>query len=77
MGYQATTEVKVISPEISPILEADVICVTEGSIHTTVSQHLRMATSEKLALGRLESVIYRKHGQAYMSYFVQNLTFLG
>jgi len=40
MGYQATTEVKVISPEISLILEADVICVTEGSIHTTVSPNL-------------------------------------
>jgi hypothetical protein len=29
--------VKVISPEILMILEADVVCVTEGSIHTTVS----------------------------------------
>ena len=28
---------KVISPEISTILEADIVCVTEGSIHTTVS----------------------------------------
>nr|QNO45553.1 hypothetical protein CJAOPEPI_00006 [Methanosarcinales archaeon ANME-2c ERB4]QNO47826.1 hypothetical protein GNFHAPIE_00031 [Methanosarcinales archaeon ANME-2c ERB4] len=38
MGYQATIEkVKVISPEILMILEADVVCVTEGSIHTTVS----------------------------------------
>ena len=41
MGYQATTEVKVISPEILMILEADVICVTEGSIHTIISQHLQ------------------------------------
>lgn len=32
---------KVISPEILMILEADVICVTEGSIHTTISQHLQ------------------------------------
>ena len=32
---------KVISPEILMILEADVICVTEGSIHTTISQHLK------------------------------------
>ena len=32
---------KVISPEILIILEADVICVTEGSIHTTISQHLQ------------------------------------
>ncbi len=38
MGYQATIEkVKVISPEILMIPEADVVCVTEGSIHTTVS----------------------------------------
>ena len=42
MGYQATIEkVKVISPEILIILEADVVCVTEGSIHTTVSPNLR------------------------------------
>jgi len=34
-------EVKVISPEILMILEADVIRVTEGSIHTTISQHLQ------------------------------------
>ncbi len=34
-------EVKVISPEILKILEADVICVTEGSIHTTISPNLR------------------------------------
>ncbi len=34
-------EVKVISSEILLILEADVICVTEGSIHTTVSPNLR------------------------------------
>jgi len=33
--------VKVISPEILMILEADVVCVTEGSIHTTVSPILR------------------------------------
>jgi len=33
--------VKVISPEILMILEADVICVTEGSIHTTISPNLR------------------------------------
>jgi hypothetical protein len=32
--------VKVISPEILMILEADVFCVTEGSIHTTVSLNL-------------------------------------
>ena len=32
---------KVISPEILMILEADVVCVTEGSIHTTVSPILR------------------------------------
>ena len=31
----------VISPEIPQILEADVLCVTEGSIHTTVSPILR------------------------------------
>lgn len=41
MGYQAATEVKVISPEILMILEADVFSVTEGSIHTTVSLNLR------------------------------------
>jgi len=34
-------EVKVISPEILKILEADVICVTQGSIHTTISSNLR------------------------------------
>jgi len=33
--------VKVISPEILVILEADVICVTESGIHTTVSPYLR------------------------------------
>ena len=27
-----------MSPEILMILEADVLCVTEGSIHTTVSR---------------------------------------
>ncbi len=32
---------KVISPEILMILEADVLCVTEGSIHTTISPNLR------------------------------------
>ena len=32
---------QVISPEILMILEADVVCVTEGSIHTTVSLNLR------------------------------------
>ena len=32
---------KVISPEILIILEADVIRVTEGSIHTTISPNLR------------------------------------
>ena len=31
----------VISPEILMILEADVVRVTEGSIHTTVSRVLR------------------------------------
>ena len=31
---------KVISPEILMILEADVVCVTEGSIHTTISPNL-------------------------------------
>ena len=41
MGYQAVTEVKVISPEILMILEADVLCMTEGSIHTTISPNLR------------------------------------
>jgi len=30
-----------MSPEILMILEADVLCVTEGSIHTTVSLNLR------------------------------------
>jgi len=30
-----------MSPEILIILEADVVCVTEGSIHTTVSPILR------------------------------------
>ena len=41
MGYQATIEkVKVISPEIPMIPEADVFSVTEGSIHTTVSRVL-------------------------------------
>lgn len=34
-------EVKVISPEILNILEADIIRVTEGSIHTTISPNLR------------------------------------
>jgi hypothetical protein len=34
-------EVKVISPEILMILEADVICVTEGSNHTTDIKHLQ------------------------------------
>jgi len=33
--------VLVISPEILMILEADVFCVTEGSIHTTVSPIFR------------------------------------
>jgi hypothetical protein len=33
--------VKVISPEIFIILEADVLCVTEGSIHTTISPNLQ------------------------------------
>ncbi len=32
---------KVISPEILMILEADVICVTEGRIYTTISPNLR------------------------------------
>ncbi len=32
---------KVISPEILTILEADVLCVTEGSIRTTISPNLR------------------------------------
>ena len=32
---------KVISPEIHIILEADVLYVTEGSIHTTISPNLR------------------------------------
>jgi len=41
MGYQAATEVKVISPEILTILEADVLCQTEGSIHITISSNLR------------------------------------
>jgi len=41
MGYQAATEVKVISPEILMILEADVLSVTEGSIHTTISPNLQ------------------------------------
>jgi hypothetical protein len=41
MGYQAATEVKVISPEILIILEADVLCLTEGSIHTTISLKLQ------------------------------------
>jgi len=39
--YQAATEVKVISPEILIILEADVLCTTEGSIHITISSNLR------------------------------------
>ena len=30
-----------MSPEILMILEADVVCVTEGRIHTTVSLNLR------------------------------------
>ncbi len=34
-------EVKVISPEILKILEADVICVTEGSNHITEIKHLQ------------------------------------
>jgi len=33
--------VKVISPEILLVLEADVICVTESRIHTTISTNLR------------------------------------
>jgi hypothetical protein len=41
MGYQPQRRVLVISPEILMILEADVVCVTEGSIHTTVSPNLR------------------------------------
>jgi len=41
MGYQAATEVKVISPEIFIILEADVLFITEGSIHTTISLNLQ------------------------------------
>ncbi len=41
MEYQAATEVKVISPEILMILEADVLCVTEGSIYTTISPNLQ------------------------------------
>jgi len=42
MRYQAAIrKVKVISPEILMILEADVVCVTEGSIHTTISPNLR------------------------------------
>ena len=32
---------KVISPEILLILEADVFCVTEGSIRTTIIKHLQ------------------------------------
>ena len=32
---------KVISPEILTILEADVLCQTEGSIHITISSNLR------------------------------------
>ena len=34
-------EVKVMSPEILVILEADVVCVTESSIHTTISPNLQ------------------------------------
>jgi len=34
-------EVKVISPEILMILEADVICVTEGGNHNTEIKHLQ------------------------------------
>ena len=34
-------DVKVISPEILSILEADVICVTEGSNHSTDTKQLR------------------------------------
>ena len=34
-------EVEVISPKILVILVADVFCVTEGSIHTTISSNLR------------------------------------
>ena len=41
MEYQAATEVKVISPEILMILEADVLCVTEGSIYTTISPNVK------------------------------------
>src|SRR5665648_189769 len=41
MGCQATTEVKVISPEIPKILEADVFRVTEGSIYSTISPNLQ------------------------------------
>lgn len=32
---------KVTSPEILIILEADVLCMTEGSIHTTISPNLQ------------------------------------
>ncbi len=41
--YQATIrmEVKVISHEILVILEADVVCATEGSNHITDIKHLR------------------------------------
>jgi len=41
MEYHAVTEVKVISPEILMILEADVLCATEGSIYTTISPNLQ------------------------------------
>lgn len=41
MGYQAATEVKVISPEILIILEADVLCKTESSIYTTISPNVK------------------------------------
>jgi len=34
-------EVKVISPEIPIIMEADVLCMTECSIQTTISSNLR------------------------------------
>jgi len=40
------------------------------------SLHLDIPKS-LVALGRLESVIYRKHGQAYMSSLVKNLNFSG
>jgi hypothetical protein len=51
MGYQAITKVKVINPEILIILEADVLCVTEGGIHTSLVLNLRSWNIARNSIG--------------------------